>query len=128
IASMGSDEGTFTAPELGAHRLRIWSLAADRMATARAAAPHRTFVDVDYRAFTADPLSTAAEIYGALGWPLSGEAAAAMRRWVVDRPKDRLGTHRYRAEDFGLTEGQIRERMAGYIERYGISMTKTARG
>jgi hypothetical protein len=128
IASMGLDEGTFTAPELGAHRLRIWSLAADRMAAARAAAPDRIFIDVDYSAFVRDPVSSVAEIYRALQRPLSAEAEMAMRRWLVERPKDRLGAHRYRAEDFGLTEGQIRARMGAYIERYGISVTSTEKG
>ena len=49
----------------------------------------------------------------------------AMRRWMVERPKDRLGSHRYQAEDFGLTVEQIRERLAGYIELYNISLTNT---
>jgi hypothetical protein len=119
IASMGLDEGTFTPAELGAHRLRIWSLAAERMTAARATARNRLFIDVDYRAFAMDPLSTVAEVYRALERPLSDQAQRAMRRWLVERPKDRLGAHRYRAEDFGLTAGQIRDRMAAYIECYG---------
>jgi hypothetical protein len=128
IASMGTDDGTFTPAELGAHRLRIWSLAAERMAAARAAAPDRTFIDVDYRAFRAGPVSTVAGIYRALERPLSTEAQLGMRRWMAERPKDRLGAHRYQAEDFGLTVGLIRERMAGYIECYGISTTSPVRG
>jgi hypothetical protein len=121
IASMGLGEGTFTATELGAHRLRIWSSAAERMAEARRAARDRTFVDVDYRTFVADPVSTVAEIYRALDKPLDAGPIEAMRRWVAERPKDRLGRHTYRAEDFGLTAEVIRERMAGYIDYYGTS-------
>jgi hypothetical protein len=128
IASMGLDEGTFTPAELGAHRLRIWSLAAERMATARDAARDRIVIDVDYRAFVRDPLSTVADIYRALQRPLSAEAERTMRQWLFERPKDRLGAHRYQADDFGLTEAQIRDRMAAYIERYGITMTSTGKG
>lgn len=50
IASMGLGDGTFTATELGAHRLRIWAMAADRFDAARDANPGRTVVDVDYAA------------------------------------------------------------------------------
>jgi hypothetical protein len=121
IASMGLGEGTFTPAELGAHRLRIWSKAAERMDEARRAAGDRTFIDVDYRAFVADPVATVAEVYRGLGRPLGAQPLGAMRRWVAERPKDRLGRHTYRAEDFGLNGGAIRERMAGYIERYGTS-------
>ena len=121
IASMGLGEGTFTASELGHHRLRIWAMAAERLDAARAAAPDRTFVDVDYRAFVADPITTVKEIYDVLAWPLSSEAEAAMRQWAIERPIGKHGTHRYQASDFGLTVATIRDRMEGYIDRYGIA-------
>jgi hypothetical protein len=120
IASMGIGEGTFTARELGAHRLRIWALAAERLDAARAAAPDRTVVDVDYRAFVADPLATVKAIYAALARPLSYQAEAAMRRWSVERPMGKHGTHRYQATDFGLSDQAIRARMSAYVDRYGI--------
>ena len=120
IGSMGFGPGGFTAQELGAHRLRIWSLAADRMESARAAAPERTIIDVSYRRFIADPVGTAREIYARLGREYTPVAEAAMQQWRRDRPKDKHGAHRYAASDFGLTAGAIRERMAGYIERYDI--------
>ena len=100
----------------------------ERMATAREAARDRIVIDVDYRAFVRDPLSTVADIYRALQRPLSADSERAMRQWLFERPKDRLGAHRYQADDFGLTEGQIRDRMAAYIECYGITMTSTGKG
>lgn len=120
IASMGIGEGTFTPEELGAHRLRIWALAAERMDAARAAHPERQFCDVDYREFVADPLAAAQRIYKQLDLELTPAAEAGMRQWMAERPKDKHGTHRYTAEEFGLSTDQIRERMAGYIDHYGI--------
>lgn len=61
------------------------------------------------------------EVYAALGYELDPVAEAAMRRWQLDRPKDKQGTHRYAAEDFGLSTTAIRDRMAGYIGRYGLT-------
>ena len=95
IVSMGLGDGTFTASELGAHQLRIWALAAERMDAARAGAPDRTFVDVDYRAFVADPLAVIRSIYSLLSRTLSSEAEAAMQKWLVAHPMGRHGTHRY---------------------------------
>src|SRR5262249_21835770 len=71
IASMGIGEGAFTAQELGKHRLRVWALAAERMQAARDAAPDRVFVDVDYRAFVADPVGAVRSVYAGLGRELT---------------------------------------------------------
>ncbi len=120
VASLTGTEGFFTAEELGQHRLHIWALAADRMKAARRTNPDRTIVDVDYRAFVADPVAAVRQIYGSLSRVLTPEAEAAMRQWVIDRPKDKHGAHRYEAEDFGLTKAAVRDRMADYIEHYGI--------
>ena len=89
------------------------------MDAARAAAPDRVFIDVDYRVFVADPIGTVREIYGVLARELTSDAEAAMARWVVDRPKDKHGVHRYAAADFGLTENRIRARIDPSTDRAG---------
>jgi hypothetical protein len=116
---MDAGGGGFTATELGAHRLRIWALAAERMDAARGSHEDR-FVDVDYRQFVRDPLGVGRELYEALQLELTDETVRAMRQWNDDRPKDRFGAHRYQASDFGLSDGMIRERMQGYVDRYAI--------
>jgi Sulfotransferase family len=126
ISAMGLGAGTFSASELGAHRLRIWAMAAERMEAARAAAPERTVFDVDYCDFVTDPLRTVGEVYDALGRDLPPETVAAMERWVGERPKDQHGAHRYAAEDFGLTEVSIRDRMGDFIDRYRPSGRRTS--
>lgn len=120
IAHMGSGPGTFTSTELGAHRLRIWALAADRMDAARDGHDDR-FVDVDYRAFVRDPVAVGQALYADVGIELTDDTAQAMHRWTQERPKDRHGVHRYAADDFGLSAEQVRERMHGYVERYGLA-------
>ena len=75
---------------------------------------------VEYRDFVADPLAAAQRICKQLDLELTPAAEAGMRQWMEDRPKDRHGAHRYTAEEFGLTTDEIRERMAGYIDHYGI--------
>lgn len=112
--------GGFKPNELGAHRLRIWALAADRMMAARDAAPDRKFLDVDYRAFVSDPVQTVRSVYGELDRPLGPETIAAMKNWAAQRPQNQHGTHRYAASEFGLSEQIIRARMAAFTERFAI--------
>jgi hypothetical protein len=121
IANMGTGPGSFTPEELGAHRLRIWSLAAERFDGGRAKHPDRQVVDVDYREFVKDPIASARGIYAGLGLELTDEAVAGMDRYLRERPRERFAPHRYSAADFGLTEEGIRERMAGYVDRYGVA-------
>jgi hypothetical protein len=120
ITSTAGGPASFTPEELGAHRLRIWALAAERMDAAREGHDDR-FVDVDYRDFVRDPLAVGRNVYAALGIDFTDDVEAAMRRWSEERPRDRFGAHRYQAEDFGLSDDGIRERMQGYIDRYGTS-------
>jgi hypothetical protein len=121
ITSTAGGPGSFTPEELGAHRLRVWALAAERMDAARVGHDDR-FVDVDYRDFVRDPLLVGRNVYESLGIDFSEDVEDAMRRWSEERPKDRFGVHRYQAEDFGLSDAGIRERMHGYIDRYGTAV------
>ena len=42
-----------------------------------------------------------------------------MRAWIdQDRKRESLPVHRYSADDFGLTDDQIRERFAEYSRRF----------
>jgi hypothetical protein len=121
ITSTAGGPGSFTPEELGAHRLRTWALAAERMDAAREGHEER-FVDVDYRDFVRDALAVGRNVYGALGIDFTPDVETAMRQWSEGRPKDRFGAHRYRAEDFGLSDAGIRERMHAYVDRYGTAV------
>ncbi|MET0371775.1 MAG: sulfotransferase [Sphingobium sp.] len=102
--------------EVGREMLEFWSIAIDRIMAFRAdPAQADRFVDISYRTLVADPMAAVTHVYAATGRHLSGEAEAAMRRFLADRPKDSHGVHRYTAEQFGLNRDLIRERLAGYV-------------
>ncbi len=86
----------------------------------RAANPSHPVIDVQYDTFVREPVETVASIYDALGDPLSEEVRDAMKGYVVANPKDSRGIHRYDICDFGLVAGEIQERFAGYVDRYGV--------
>ncbi len=82
--------------------------------------------DVQFPDAVADPIGQAARVYDAIGVPLSADAESAMRRWLVERPKDPARPS-YAATDFGLTDTQIDERFATYNVRFGSDATSSKR-
>ncbi len=76
------------------------------------------FIDVPYRALTAEPVETVERIYDALGEPLSAEASTAMRAHVGTAVQHRFGKHEYGWDDLGLNRLQLDERFAAYRTRF----------
>ncbi len=67
-----------------------------------------------------DPIGTVQGIYARFGEEFTAEAEAAMEGYIAANPKGKHGTHSYDLAEYGLSVGGVRERFAGYIERYGI--------
>lgn len=76
------------------------------------------FTDVWFRDAVSDPIGQAQRIYAAAGIDLTADARRAMTQWLADDSREKLATHRYTAEDFGLSREQIREKFAAYTERF----------
>ncbi|UMG94582.1 sulfotransferase [Nocardioides sp. TF02-7] len=104
---------TFVRDGIGRTQLDLLSRSWHRFHDARPAYDPGQFVDVDYRAFVADPVGTVAKVYDAFGIPWSDAARAAVER--IDR-ESRTGrarpAHRYDLADYGLDEAQVREAFA----------------
>ncbi|MCP4004442.1 MAG: sulfotransferase [bacterium] len=80
------------------------------------------FVDVSHDEFVDDSMKVAERIYGQFDLPLQGATRASLVAHIESHPKDRHGTHEYKLDDYGLTSDAIRERFAGYAERFKIDM------
>jgi hypothetical protein len=78
------------------------------------------FVDVQYTDFVADPIGTMRSVYAAFGDELTDDAEGAMRAHLAGHARGAHGAHRYTPEEFGLDPVAIRDRFAGYCERFGI--------
>ena len=77
------------------------------------------FVDVYLRDFVDDQLEQVRRVYKTAGMDLTDEAEAAMLAYLEgEQPK--LGRHKPAAADFGLDEGELRERFAFYYERFDV--------
>lgn len=76
------------------------------------------FVDVQYGDAVEDPIGQVERIYEWLGTPLVAPTRDAMALWLDVSKRDKSTRNRYTAEQFGLTEEQIRETFTDYIARF----------
>jgi len=96
--------------------------ALDRSVTARidGSIPADRVVDVQYRAFMADPFATMHSVYDGMGVELTADAEARMRAFLADHGQQQHGVHRYAWSDTGLDEGEWRERAMRYVDHFGV--------
>jgi hypothetical protein len=92
----------------------------ERGLAARDRCDPRRFLDVDYRAFTADPVAEIGRVYDYYGLELPSAAERAMRRFLDENPQHKHGAHRYALEEFGLSAPAVRERLQFYVDRFDL--------
>lgn len=73
--------------------------------------------DIEFDDAVADPIGQVARVYDAIGLPLTDDAESAMRRWLLERPREQARPS-YSAESYGLTGDQIDERFMAYNARF----------
>ena len=78
------------------------------------------FLDVQYPDLMADPIGVVRAIYGWEGTEYTPEAEADMRAYMDDNEQGKFGRHAYSLEPFGLDAGELTERFAPYVERFGV--------
>ena len=107
---------------VGAQWLQRMGWTNDRAMATRDRWPDEATVctDVAFADAVADPVGQVARVYDAIGLPLTAHAEAAMRRWLVDRPREATRSP-YAAGDFGLADAQIDERFETYDARFRSS-------
>ncbi|MEZ5436387.1 MAG: sulfotransferase [Pseudomonadales bacterium] len=77
-------------------------------------------IDVQFNDFIADGVGTVKRIYQHFQMPMSTAVEQSFQRYADAHPMGKHGKHDYRLEEYGLSEQQIRERFAFYIERFKI--------
>ncbi len=106
---------------LGPMVFDFYASSLERGLAARDRSDPARFVDVHHDAFVADGLATARQIYAHFELPFGDDVEQALAAYVAAHPKGKHGSHDYELEAFGLSEDAILERMAPYMERFGIA-------
>ena len=79
-------------------------------------------IDVQYIDFVDDTLAVVDRIYEHLSLPYPQLARDAITAYVADHPRGKHGSHDYHLREFGLSEQQVLDRFATYIETYDIEV------
>jgi hypothetical protein len=97
-------------------------VAVERMIAGRAAVGEDRFLDVHHRELVADPMGTVRRIYEWVGLDLTPESEAAIAAWNDENRSGSHGTHRYTAEEFGLSAGQLRADFDTYVRHFDVEL------
>jgi hypothetical protein len=84
--------------------------------------PAGQIADVHFQDLMADPVATIRDAYQKLGLESTKEYGDKIRAYLVDKPRDKFGKHRYAAEDYGLSDEQIRQDFLFYTDHYSIAL------
>lgn len=106
--------------QIAADWSRRWARALNAFLDVRDRSIGGQFLDVSYEDIEERPLATIQRIYEFLDWPLSPEAARAMREFLDANPKNKHGVHRYSLAEYGLSRRDEMIRYADYCKRFDI--------
>jgi hypothetical protein len=76
------------------------------------------FIDVQFVDTVQRPMDVVHRLYAFMGLTLNAATEQRMRDWLVDDEKSHQGGHHYSAEQFGLSDAQIRSDFAAYIKKH----------
>ncbi len=101
----------------------VFNAALDSVSERRAAArlPER-FVDVHFQRLVTDPVETLRRSYASMGREFSDLHAERIRRYLSEKRRGKFGSHTYTPEEWGFSKREIREKLAGYIDRERIEL------
>ena len=111
---------TLSPKTLGAYLLEHLVEGLSRALAARAAIGEHRFLDITQRELEADPVGTARRIEDWLGLQVDPSTGPAMTAWAAANARGGRGEHRYRADEYGLTDDRIRVAFRDYIDRFDL--------
>ncbi|MBW2666047.1 MAG: sulfotransferase [Deltaproteobacteria bacterium] len=101
-------------------QLESWSTAADAGVAYRREHGSERFFDLHFTDFMADPVGSVKRIYQHFDQVLSPEGEKCLEQWQGEHPQGKHGQHSYKKDDFGLSESEILDRFADYMEFHGM--------
>lgn len=100
---------------VGRQMVSLWCRVLEMNRAARARPGVRVF-DLHFENFSDDPIGSLRAIYDFFDLEWTARAERDVRAWAEENPRGRHGEHRYSAEEYGISEAEIEERFADYIE------------
>ena len=107
-----------------------WTDRTERMLRAcvreRSLVPDTQSMDVLFHEYMRDDIAVVEKIYETAGQSLPQASRDAMAAYVNEHPRGRFGRIDYKLSDFDLEADEVRQRLAFYVDRFGIEQESTA--
>ncbi|QDV31893.1 hypothetical protein Spb1_38390 [Planctopirus ephydatiae] len=81
-----------------------------------------SIINIHYRQLVSDPLSTMRKVYSEADISFNEETERGIADYIDRNPKNKHGSHRYSAEEFGLSESQLDSRFEWYHRLYDVPL------
>jgi hypothetical protein len=114
------EPGSVDRAKVGRRQLALWTEGMRRFLAVRAEIGEERFIDVRNDDVVRRPVETFERVYDHLGLALTGELRARLEAYNSRNAPGAFGSHRYTAEEFGLSDGMIRDAFGDYAERFGL--------
>ncbi len=88
--------------------------------------PADQIADVHFQDLMSDPVAAIRSAYERLGLEFTDEYGDKIRAYLVAKPRDKFGKHKYAAGDYGLTDGQIRRDFRFYTDHFAVALEDPA--
>ncbi len=105
---------------IGRWQLDMWVERMEHALAVREKANPAQFFDIHFREMIEDPVAVVKRMNQHFGFPFDEPAERRLRAWHAEHPQGKLGGHRYRAEDFGLSYGEMGERFKAYRDHFDV--------
>lgn len=117
------DCGHLDTAETGRAVMDWYAMSLERGLESRAALSDELFADCSQAELSSDPMQVVERVYDKFGFALTEAARSAIRAHAEANPKGKYGRHEYDLASHGLTEDDVLERFAFYLEdpRFPIS-------
>lgn len=102
-------------------QLEVWASGAQHAIEVRRRHDPAQFFDLHFADLTADPIGSVTRIYGQFGLELSDVAERRLAAWRENRSKAEQGKHEHSIDEAGITDAEVVDRFAGYMDYFGLS-------
>ncbi len=108
---------------IGRQQVQWWAKLIEKSLSQRKrlAPKNSQFFDVTMSEIVDDSLGVVRRMYAHFGYRLSDEVEAKMVSFMAENPRDKHGSHRYSAFDFGIDPDRDRALFGDYIEHFGLA-------
>ncbi len=114
-------EQEVNAEQIARTQLESWAVAADSGVAFRREHGSAQFYDLQFEDFMADPIGAVKQIYAHFDQPLSPEGEASLEAWQAAHPQGKHGEHKYEKREFVISDREILDRYANYLDYFEMT-------